>query len=177
MVNLGIGLPIKVADFIPPGRDIILHTENGMLGMGPRIRGEGADPELINAAKIPVSELPGASYFDHAESFAMIRGGHIDVCVMGAFQVSQRGDLANWSTGAAGAKSVDVMMSLFAKDGSPKLVPECTFPLTGQSSVSRVYTESAIFQIDAIDGVAVLETFGMSISELSQRLDVPLRPR
>ena len=191
VVNLGIGLPTKVADFIPPDREILLHTENGMLGMGPRVRGEAADPDLINAGKIPVSELPGAAYFNHAESFAMIRGGHIDVCVMGAFQVSQRGDLANWSTGAAdaipavggamdlatGAKSVYVMMSLFAKDGSSKLVRHTTFPLTGEACVSRVYTEWAIFEIDDVDGVTVLETFGMSFAELTRRLDVPLHTR
>jgi 3-oxoadipate CoA-transferase beta subunit len=190
VVNLGIGLPTKVADFIPPNRGVILHTENGMLGMGPRARGDDVDPDLINAGKVPVTELPGAAYFDHAESFSMIRGGHIDVCVMGAFQVSRNGDLANWSTGApdaipavggamdlaAGAKSVYVMMSLFAKDGSPKIVRECTFPLTGTACVTRVYTESATFEIDA-RGVTVLETFGTSFAELTRRIDVPLNTR
>ena len=186
-VNLGIGQPTRVADYLDPDGGVVLHTENGMLGMGPLATGDEIDPDLTNAGKQPVTELPGAAYFHHADSFAMMRGGHLDVCVMGAFQVSQRGDLANWHTGAAdaipavggamdlaiGAKAVYVMMSLFAKDGAPKLVPRCTYPLTGLACVSRVYTELATFQIEP-DGVRVVETFGTSEAELAGRLEVPL---
>ena len=186
-VNLGIGQPTLVADHLDPGAGVVLHTENGMLGMGPAAVGEEIDTDLTNAGKVPVTELPGASYFHHADSFAMMRGGHLDVCVLGAFQVSQRGDLANWHTGAPdaipavggamdlaiGAKNVFVMMTLFAKDGSPKLVPECTYPLTGLNCVSRVYTEVATFEITP-SGVQVLQTFGISLEELAGRLAIPL---
>ncbi|MGZ4438036.1 MAG: 3-oxoacid CoA-transferase subunit B [Nocardioides sp.] len=184
-VNLGIGQPTLVADHLPPGSGVVLHTENGMLNMGPAAHGDEVDPDLTNAGKIPVTELPGASYFHHADSFAMMRGGHLDVCVLGAFQVSVRGDLANWHTGApdaipavggamdlaTGAKSVFVMMTLFAKDGTPKLVADCTYPLTGVGCVDRVYTDVATFAVGP-DGVRVLETFGMSYDELADRLDV-----
>ncbi len=187
-VNLGIGQPTLVADHLPADAGIVLHTENGMLNMGPAAVGEQIDPDLINAGKVPVTELPGSAYFHHADSFAMMRGGHLDVCVLGAFQVSARGDLANWHTGepdaipavggamdlAVGAKSVYVMMTLFAKDGTPKLVPECTYPLTGLGCVNRVYTDLATFAITA-GGVVVRETFGISFDELSSRLAVPLR--
>ena len=153
-VNLGIGQPTTVSDYLTAGSGVVLHTENGMLGMGPEAHGDEIDPDLTNAGKVPVTELPGASYFHHADSFAMMRGGHLDVCVLGAYQVSERGDLANWHTGAAdaipgvggamdlaiGAKDVFVMMTLFAKDGSAKLVRECSYPLTGLGCVSRVYT-------------------------------------
>ncbi|MGE2712862.1 3-oxoacid CoA-transferase subunit B [Mycolicibacterium litorale] len=186
-VNLGIGLPTTVADHLPPGAGIVLHTENGMLNMGPAATGNDVDPDLTNAGKIPVTELPGASYFHHADSFAMMRGGHLDVCVLGAFQVSGTGDLANWHTGASdaipavggamdlaiGAKQVFVMMTLFTKDGTPKLVPSCTCPLTGVGCVSRVYTDLAVFDISA-DGVAVRDTYGISRGTLAERLDVPL---
>ena len=187
-VNLGIGQPTRVADYLNPGQGIVLHTENGMLGMGPEARSDDIDPDLINAGKIPVTELPGAAYFHHADSFAMMRGGHLDVCVLGAFQVAANGDLANWHTGAPGsipavggamdlaigAKNTYVMMTLFAKDGSPKLVPACTYPLTGLACVSRVYTGHATFEITK-DGVTVLETFGMTVDQLANRLAVPLR--
>jgi len=189
-VNLGIGQPTTVADYLSPEADVVLHTENGMLGMGGEAVGDEIDADLTNAGKVPVTETAGASYFHHADSFAMMRGGHLDVCVLGAFQVSQRGDLANWHTGAAdaipavggamdlaiGAKSVFVMMNLFAKDGTAKLVPECTYPLTGVRCVSRVYTDHAIFAIDSADegGVRVLETFGLSLRELGDRMSVPL---
>jgi 3-oxoadipate CoA-transferase beta subunit len=187
-VNLGIGQPTRVADYLDPDQGIMLHTENGMLGMGPEARSEDIDPDLINAGKIPVTELPGAAYFHHADSFAMMRGGHLDVCVLGAFQVAANGDLANWHTGAPGsipavggamdlaigAKNTYVMMTLFAKDGSPKLVPACTYPLTGLACVSRVYTGHATFEITK-DGVTVLETFGMTVDQLANRLAVPLR--
>ncbi|MEV4349407.1 3-oxoacid CoA-transferase subunit B [Actinoplanes sp. NPDC049596] len=186
-VNLGIGQPTMVASFLRPDSGVVLHTENGMLNMGPVAFGDAIDPDLTNAGKQPVTELPGASYFHHADSFAMMRGGHLDVCIMGAFQVSASGDLANWSTGAPdaipavggamdlaiGAKQVFVMMSLFAKDGAPKLVPACTYPLTGRACVSRVYTDVATFAITA-DGVRVVETYGTTAEELGARLDVPL---
>jgi 3-oxoadipate CoA-transferase, beta subunit len=189
-VNLGIGQPTTVAEYLTPEADVVLHTENGMLGMGAEAIGEAVDTDLTNAGKIPVTETPGASYFHHADSFAMMRGGHLDVCVLGAFQVSQRGDLANWHTGAPdaipavggamdlaiGAKNVFVMMTLFAKDGTAKLVPECTYPLTGLRCVSRVYTDHAIFDIDHTgEGhVRVLEAFGITVSALSERMRVEL---
>lgn len=188
-VNLGIGQPTLVADYLDPASGVVLHTENGMLGMGPAAVGLDIDPDLINAGKSPVTELPGAAYFHHADSFAMMRGGHLDVCVLGGFQVSATGDLANWHTGAPdaipavggamdlaiGAKQVFVMMTLFAKDGSPKLVRECTYPLTGVGCVTRLYTEYAIFDLGPA-GARVLETFGISLSELAGRLDIPISP-
>ncbi|WP_432514783.1 3-oxoacid CoA-transferase subunit B [Kineococcus sp. SYSU DK001] len=187
-VNLGIGQPTLVADHLPPGSGVVLHTENGMLNMGPAAAEGEVDPDLINAGKVPVTELPGAAYFHHADSFAMMRGGHLDVCVLGAFQVSAAGDLANWHTGAPdaipavggamdlaiGAKQVFVMMTLFAKDGSPKLVPSCTYPLTGVGCVSRVYTDLATFDLGPDGRVEVLETFGATAEELGERLAVPL---
>lgn len=186
-VNLGIGQPTKVSDYLLPDSGIILHTENGMLGMGPQAVGDAIDLDLINAGKIPVTELPGSSYFHHADSFAMMRGGHLDVCVMGAFQVSAKGDLANWSTGgedsipavggamdlAVGAKDVYTMMTLFAKDGSSKLVTECTYPLTGLSCVSRIYTDVATFILEN-GAVYVRETFSMGLEELRARVPVKL---
>jgi 3-oxoadipate CoA-transferase, beta subunit len=187
-VNLGIGQPTSVADYLDPASGIILHTENGMLGMGPTATGDDIDPDLTNAGKVPVTELPGASYFHHADSFAMMRGGHLDVCVLGAFQVAANGDLANWHTGAPdaipavggamdlaiGAKAVFVMMSLFAKDGQAKLVPSCTYPLTGVVCVARVYTDVALLLLEP-DGVVVAETFGTTVDDLQARMDVPLR--
>ena len=186
-VNLGIGLPTLVANHLPAGREIILHSENGILGMGPAPPKGQEDWDLINAGKQPVTLLTGGAFFHHADSFAMMRGGHLDVCVLGAFQVSATGDLANWHTGkpgaipavggamdlAIGAKDVYVMMTLFAKDGTPKLVPACTYPLTGVGCVSRIYTDQAVFEITP-DGVRVSETFGIGIDELRDRLDVPL---
>ncbi|PZF82174.1 3-oxoacid CoA-transferase subunit B [Jiangella anatolica] len=186
-VNLGIGQPTKVADHLPADLGVVLHTENGMLGMGPAATGDDVDPDLTNAGKVPVTELPGAAYFHHADSFAMMRGGHLDVCVLGAFQVSQHGDLANWHTGAPdaipavggamdlaiGAKQVFVMMTLFTKSGEPKLVPSCGYPLTAVACVSRVYTDHGVFAVGR-DGVTVLETFGTTVGELSARLDVEL---
>lgn len=147
-VNLGIGQPTTVADHLPAGSGVVLHTENGMLNMGPAAVGDDIDPDLINAGKIPVTELPGSAYFHHADSFAMMRGGHLDVCVLGAFQVSATGDLANWHTGAPdaipavggamdlaiGTERIFVMMTLFSKDGAAKLVPSCTYPLTGPAA-------------------------------------------
>ena len=186
-VNLGIGQPTLVADHLDPAAGVVLHTENGMLNMGPAAVGDQVDPDLTNAGKIPVTELPGSSYFHHADSFAMMRGGHLDVCVLGAFQVSAGGDLANWHTGApdaipavggamdlaTGAKRVFVMMTLLAKDGSPKLVPECAYPLTGVGCVNRVYTDLATFEITP-EGVRVLAAHGTTYDELVDLLDVPL---
>jgi 3-oxoadipate CoA-transferase beta subunit len=186
-VNLGIGHPTKIADHLPPELGIVLHTENGMLGMGPAAHGDEVDPDLTNAGKVPVTELPGASYFHHADSFAMMRGGHLDVCVLGAYQVAANGDLANWHTGrpdaipavggamdlAIGAKDVFVMMPLFGKDGTPKLVPACTYPLTGPGCVSRVYTDHGIFEVGGTK-IVVLATWGMSVAHLRERLALPL---
>ncbi|MEV0689084.1 3-oxoacid CoA-transferase subunit B [Streptomyces sp. NPDC050388] len=188
-VNLGIGQPTLVADHLPADSGVVLHTENGMLNMGPAAKEGEVDPDLTNAGKIPVTELPGAAYFHHADSFAMMRGGHLDICVMGAFQVSATGDLANWHTGAPdaipavggamdlaiGAKKVYVMMTLFTKDGAPKLVPECTYPLTGLRCVDRVYTDLAVFDVTP-QGLRVTQTFGTTLDELADRLDVPLLP-
>src|SRR4051794_19822572 len=162
-VNLGIGLPTKISDYLPEDREVILHTENGMLGMGPVAVGDEIDPDLINAGKIPVTELPGASYFHHADSFGMMRGGHLDICVLGAFQVSEKGDLANWHTGAPdaipavggamdlaiGAKQVFVLMELTTRDGQPKLVSELSYPATGLGCVTRLYTDVAVFELGA----------------------------
>lgn len=186
-VNLGIGQPTLVSNFLTPEHDVTLHTENGMLGMGALAEGDQVDPDLINAGKQPVLETEGCSFFHHADSFAMMRGGHLDCCVLGAFQVDAKGNLANWHTGkadaipavggamdlATGAKQTFVMMTLAAKNGQPKLVPECTMPLTGVGCVSRVYTDLGVFDIDE-SGVSVRETFGVSFEELSQRVDVPL---
>ena len=186
-VNLGIGQPTLVADHLPTASGVIIHTENGMLDVGPAATGDAVDPDLTNAGKQPVTELPGASYFDSADSFAIMRGGHLDVCVLGAFQVSGGGDLANWHTGepdaipavggamdlAIGAKRVFVMMMLLAKDGTPKLVPACTYPLTGVGCVDRIYTDLATFEIRPA-GVAVLDTYGTTYDDLASLLDVPL---
>lgn len=178
-LNLGIGVPTLVADFLPEGREIVLQTENGMLGMG-RAAAPGLEhPNLINAGKISVTEVPGAAYFHHADSFAMMRGEHLDYCVMGAFQVSIRGDLANWRTNsptaipgvggamdlAVGAKHVYVVMDLFNKAGECKLVEECTYPLTGAECVERVYSDVAVFVLVGGE-VRVLEIFDGSLDEL-----------
>ncbi len=189
-VNLGIGQPTTVADHLPVGSGVVLHTENGMLNMGPAATGDDIDPDLTNAGKWPVTELPGAAYFHQADSFAMMRGGHLDICVLGAYQVSATGDLANWTTGepgaipgvggamdlAVGARRVLVMMTLFARDGSPKVVPRCTYPLTGVGCVDRVYTDLATFEVGPATGgaVRVLATYGTDLDELAGRLDVPL---
>jgi 3-oxoadipate CoA-transferase beta subunit len=160
-VNLGIGIPELVAEFVPEGIEVIYHTENGLLGMGPAPESGKENPELINAGKTCVSAIPGASYFHHADSFAMIRGGHIDLCVLGALQVSYRGDLANWSTGepgaipavggamdlVAGVKSIFVITQHNTKDGASKIVNECAYPLTGKGVVDRIYTDLAIINV------------------------------
>ncbi|WP_306204546.1 3-oxoacid CoA-transferase subunit B [Actinoplanes sp. RD1] len=187
-VNLGIGLPTLVAEHLDPAAGVVLHTENGMLNMGPAAAPGAEDPDLTNAGKIPVTELPGAAYFHHADSFAMMRGGHLDVCVLGAFQVSARGDLANWHTGAPdaipavggamdlaiGAKRVFVMTTMFAKDGSPKVVAECTYPLTAPACVDRIYTDVATLRVTAA-GLEVLELHDIEYAELADRLALPLK--
>ena len=182
-VNLGIGQPTTVSDYLDEDKRVTLHTENGMLGFGPQARDEQVDEDLINAGKIPVTELPGASYFHHADSFAMMRGGHIDVSVLGAYQVSATGDLANWSTGkpgaipavggamdlAIGAKDTYVMMDLFTKKGDPKLLAECTFPLTGVGCVSRIYADMGVFLLDESGVVKVRELHGITFEQLQER--------
>lgn len=189
-VNLGIGLPTRISNYLLADSGVMLHTENGMLGMGPEAQGEAIDPDLVNAGKLPVTELPGASYFHHADSFAMMRGGHLDICVLGAYQVSAGGDLANWHTGqpgdipavggamdlAIGARQTFVMMTLLTRDGRPKLVPECAYPLTGLACVSRVYTDLAVFEIEP-GGIVVRDLFGVGFAELTSLLDVPLVDR
>ena len=175
-VNLGIGQPTLVANHIPAGREVVLHSENGILGMGPAPAAGAEDYDLINAGKQPVTLLPGGAYFHHADSFAMMRGGHLDICVLGAFQVSATGDLANWSTGepgaipavggamdlAIGAKQTWVMMDLLTKQGQSKVVRQCSYPLTGIGCVKRIYTDlctlgcgpQGLVLIDAVDGLA-----------------------
>lgn len=169
-VNLGIGIPEMVADFVPEGRELIYQTENGLLGMGPVPDKQDEDRELVNAGKKCVTAIPGASYFHHADSFTMIRGGHIDVCVLGAMQVSKNGDLANWSTGAAnaipavggamdlvaGVKRILVITQHVTKKGYPKIIDECTFPLTGKGIVESIYTDLAIIDVNP-DGLYVRE--------------------
>ncbi|MEF7615440.1 3-oxoacid CoA-transferase subunit B [Aquincola sp. MAHUQ-54] len=188
VVNLGIGLPTAVANHLPEGREVVLHSENGVIGMGPAPAAGEEDYDLINAGKQPVTLLPGGCFFHHADSFAMMRGGHLDVCVLGAFQVSARGDLANWHTGAKdaipavggamdlaiGAKKTYVMMEHTTKAGDSKIVPECTYPLTGIGCVSRIYTDLAVLDITP-DGVAVVETVdGLSFDDLQKVTGVPL---
>ena len=182
-VNLGIGSPTAVANYLRADREIVLHTENGMLGMGAEPAPGQSDPDLINAGKMPVTELPGAAYFHQAESFAMMRGGHLDVCVLGALQVAENGDMANWSTGepgaipavggamdlAIGAKQVFVMTDLLTRDGRPKLVARCSFPLTGVRCVTRVYTDHAVFDVTAA-GFAVRELFRSNTVEMLTEL-------
>jgi 3-oxoadipate CoA-transferase beta subunit len=187
-VNLGIGLPTLVANHLPSDREIILHTENGLLGMGPAPEAGGEDPDLINAGKQPVTAVPGAAFFHHADSFAMMRGGHLDFCVLGAFQVSVSGDLANWHTGAPGAipavggamdlaigaKRVYVMMEHLTKQGASKIVARCTYPLTGVGCVNRIFTDLAVLDVTP-EGLSVLERApGLSFAELQRLTGVPL---
>jgi 3-oxoadipate CoA-transferase beta subunit len=188
-VNLGIGIPELVARFVPEGREVIYHTENGLLGMGP-VGDDGGEPELINAGKKRVSAIPGAAFFHHADSFSMIRGGHLDVCVLGAMQVAENGDLANWSTGApdaipavggatdlvAGVKTIYVITQHVTKQGDPKLLERCTMPLTGVGIVSRIYTDLAV--IDVTDaGFRVAEMApGVDFEYLQERTGATLLP-
>lgn len=187
-VNLGIGLPTMVVNYLPPQKEIFLQSENGLLGMGPPPAEGEEDADLINAGKQPVTLLTGGCYFHHADSFAMMRGGHLDICVMGAFQVSVHGDLANWSTGgeqaipavggamdlAIGAKQVYVMMELLTRQGESKLVPQCTYPLTGLNCVSRLYTDLGVFAVGK-NGASVIETIdGVALEDLQYLTGLPL---
>jgi 3-oxoadipate CoA-transferase beta subunit len=187
-VNLGIGMPTSVASHLPPEREIFLHSENGILGMGAAAAVGEEDWDLINAGKEAVTLLPGGCYFDHTYSFAMMRGGHIDISVLGAFQVSVHGDLANWHTGdpgripsvggamdlAVGAKQTFVMMELLDRRGASKLVERCSYPLTGQASVSRVYTDLAVFDVGKA-GVSIVEAVaGVSVEDLRRLTGLPL---
>jgi 3-oxoadipate CoA-transferase beta subunit len=187
-VNLGIGLPTLVADFLPKGREIILHSENGILGVGPRPTPDNEDWDLLNAGKEPVTLLPGGSYFHHADSFAMIRGRHLDFAILGAFQVSASGDLANWHTGGAddipavggamdlavGAKKVIVMMEHLTKNGESKIVQRCSYPLTGARCVDRIYTDLAVMDVEP-DGLHVVEAVeGLTFEELQRLTGIPL---
>jgi 3-oxoadipate CoA-transferase beta subunit len=187
-VNLGIGLPTMVANHLPREREIVLHTENGLLGMGPAPAPGLEDPDLLNAGKQPVTALAGASFFHHADSFAMMRGGHLDFCVLGAYQVSVAGDLANWHTGAPdaipavggamdlaiGAKHVYVMMEHLTKGGESKIVPKCTYPLTGVACVERIFTDLAVIDVTP-RGLVVLEIVdGLAFDELQRLSGVPL---
>ena len=189
-VNLGIGIPELVAKFVPEGREFIYHTENGLLGMGPSPEEGFGDPELINAGKRQVTAIPGAAYFHHADSFAMIRGGHLDLCVLGALQVSSDGNLANWSTGApdaipavggamdlvAGVKSIYVITQHCTKNGEPKLVPSCTFPLTGCGIVNRIYTNLAVIEVTA-EGFQLIELSpGIDFDYVKERTGALLFP-
>ena len=188
-VNLGIGMPVLVAAHLPPGREIVLHSENGILGMGPPPAEGEADLDLINAGKQPVTLLAGGSYFHHADSFAMMRGGHLDICVMGGMQVAANGDLANWSLGrpgeppavggamdlAVGARSVYIMMEHTTKSGEPKIVERCTYPLTGAGGVDRIYTDLAVIDVTP-EGLRVRDMIdGMTLKTLQERTGAPLR--
>jgi 3-oxoadipate CoA-transferase beta subunit len=189
-VNLGIGIPELITQFVPDGREFIYHTENGLLGMGPSPEEGAGEPELINAGKRQVTALPGASYFQHPDSFAMIRGGHLDLCVLGALQVASNGDLANWSTGGpdaipavggamdlvAGVKSVYVITQHCTKTGDPKLIEACTYPLTGPGVVNRIYTDLAVIDITA-EGFQLVELSpGVSFEYVAERTGAKLIP-
>ena len=188
-VNLGIGLPTMVANHLPKDREILLQSENGLLAMGPAPAAGAEDPDLINAGKQPVTLLPGGAYFHHADSFAMMRGGHLDFCVLGAFQVSKDGDIANWHTGAQdaipavggamdlaiGAKRVYVMMEHLTKQGQSKIVEQCTYPLTGVRCVNRIFTDLAVIDVTR-EGLQVVEMAeGLSLEELQRLTGVPLK--
>ena len=189
-VNLGIGQPTLVANHIPAGREVVLHSENGILGMGPAPAKGQEDYDLTNAGKQPVTLLPGGCYFHHADSFAMMRGGHLDICVLGAFQVSATGDLATWSTGepgaipavggamdlAVGAKSTWVMMDLVSKTGECKVVQACSYPLTGLACVKRIYTDLCTLECTP-QGLRLIDTVpGLSHEELERIVGLPIQP-
>ncbi|MBL4831239.1 MAG: 3-oxoacid CoA-transferase subunit B [Aliivibrio sp.] len=187
-VNLGIGIPEKVAKFVPEGREFIYHTENGLLGMGPVPEDGEIDPELINAGKKPVTAIAGAAYFHHADSFAMIRGQHIDICVLGAMQVAANGDLANWSTGAvdaipavggamdlvAGVKTIFVITQHVTKTGSCKLVNLCSYPLTGKNVVKRIYTDLAVIEVTKAGFELIELAPGVDFGYVAERTGAPL---
>src|SRR3954469_15760383 len=187
-VNLGIGLPTLVANHLPKEREIFLHSENGLLGMGPAPAAGSEDYDLINAGKQPVTLLPGGSFFHHADSFSMMRGGHLDICVLGAFQVSSTGDLANWSTGeqgaipavggamdlAIGAKQTWVMMDLLTKKGESKIVEKCTYPLTGIGCVKRVYSDLATLECTPTGLKLIDKVDGLEHAELEKPVGLPI---
>ena len=182
-VNLGIGMPTRIANYLPADREIFLHSENGILGMGPAPAEGEEDPELINAGKQPVTLLAGGCYFHHGDSFTMMRGGHLDICVLGAYQVSERGDLANWSTGepasipavggamdlAIGAKRVYVMTEHLTRQGACKIVPHCSYPLTGMACIDRIYSDMAVMDITP-EGIVVRELFGDVTADYLQEI-------
>ena len=187
-VNLGIGIPVLVANYLNPEDEVLLHSENGILGMGPTPAEEDVDYELINAGKQPVTLLTGGSFFHHVDSFAIMRGGHLDLCIMGGMQVSANGDLANWSLGrpgeppavggamdlAVGAKKVFILMDHNSKDGAPKILEKCTLPVTGLGVVSRIYTDIAVLEITP-EGVKVIEKLvDISDEDLQARTGAPL---
>jgi 3-oxoadipate CoA-transferase beta subunit len=189
-VNLGIGIPELITRFVPEGREFIYHTENGMLGMGPPPDDDGPDLDLMNAGKKYVTAIPGACYFHHADSFSMIRGGHIDVCVLGTMQAAANGDIANWSTGAPdaipavggamdlvqGVKNIFVITQHTTKTGEPKLVEECNYPLTGVGVVSRIFTNLAVVDITP-DGFKLVELApGITFEEVQQKTAAPILP-
>ena len=189
-VNIGIGLPTLVGNFLPRDREIVLQSENGLLGMGPAPPAGEEDADLINASKLPVTMLAGASFFHHGDSFAMMRGGHLDYCILGAFQVSEGGDLANWHTGApgaipavggamdlaVGARHVYVMMEHTTKSGESKIVKKCTYPLTGLACVDRIYTDLAVIDVTR-SGLEVVEMAeGLTLEELQRHTAAPLAP-
>jgi len=189
-VNLGIGIPELVTKFVPEGREFIYHTENGLLGMGPAPELGQEDSELINAGKKAVTAVPGASFFHHGDSFTMIRGGHIDVCVLGAMQISQEGDLANWSTGApdaipavggamdlvAGVKTIFVISQHTTKNGAAKLVEKCSYPLTGKKVVTRIFSDLAIIDITP-EGFRLRKLApGVTYEDVCEKTDAPLLP-
>jgi len=189
-VNLGIGMPELIAKFVPAGREVIYHTENGLLGMGPAPKAGQENPELINAGKKQVTAIPGAAYFHHADSFAMIRGHHIDICVLGTMQVAENGDLANWSTGApgaipavggamdlvAGVETIYVLTQHCTRDGQPKLLETCTFPLTGKGVANRIYTDLAVIDVTP-EGFEVIELApGISFDYVQERTGARLLP-
>ena len=189
-VNLGIGIPEKVAKYVPEGREVIYHTENGLLGMGVEPEPGQEDPELINAGKKQVTAIAGAAYFHHADSFSMIRGGHIDICVLGAMQVSKSGDLANWSTGApdaipavggamdlvAGVKTIFIITQHCTKTGEPKLVETCSFPLTGCGVVKRIYTDLAVIDVTPAGFQVVELAPGVDLDYVQLRTGCTLLP-
>jgi len=188
VVNLGIGMPTLVANHIPASREVILHSENGILGMGPAPAEGEADYDLINAGKQPVTLLKGGSFFHHADSFAMMRGGHLDICVLGAFQVSATGDLANWSTGepgaipavggamdlAIGAKQTWVMMDLLTRKGESKLVAQCSYPLTGMACVKRIYSDMATLDCTPQGLKLIDKVDGLGHAELERLIGLPI---
>jgi 3-oxoadipate CoA-transferase beta subunit len=189
-INLGIGIPELIAKYVPEGRELIYHTENGLLGMGPSPEEGQGNPELINAGKRQVTAIPGASYFHHADSFLMIRGGHIDLCVLGALQVAANGDLANWSTGkegaipavggamdlVAGVRKIWVITQHCTKNGDPKLVEACTYPLTGKGVVTRIYTELCVLDVTP-EGLQLVELSpGVTFDYVQERTGAKVMP-